>query len=31
MADYCIGEFVAVQDGRPLKYEVTPKMLETMA
>jgi len=31
MADFCIDEFLAWQDGRPLKYQVTEKMLETMA
>lgn len=31
MADYCIEEFIAWRDGRPLRYAVTLPMLETMA
>lgn len=31
MADYCIEEFLAWQEGKPLKYAVTLEMLETMA
>jgi phosphoglycerate dehydrogenase-like enzyme len=31
MADYCLEEFRAWRDGRPLRYRVTREMLETMA
>ena len=31
MADYCLEEFRAWKEGRPLKYRVTPEMLEKMA
>jgi phosphoglycerate dehydrogenase-like enzyme len=31
LADYMIEEFKAWRDGRPLRYAVTLKMLETMA
>jgi len=31
MADYMIEEAIAFRDGKPVKYEVTEKMLETMA
>ncbi len=31
MADYCIEEFLAWKEGRPLKYAVNLEMLETMA
>lgn len=31
LADYAIEEFEAWRDGRPLRYEVTREMLETMA
>jgi phosphoglycerate dehydrogenase-like enzyme len=31
MADYCLEEFQAWREGRPLKYRVTRAMLETMA
>lgn len=31
MADYCLEEFEAWKAGRPLKYQVTTAMLETMA
>jgi phosphoglycerate dehydrogenase-like enzyme len=31
MADYCLEEFQAWKDGRPLKYRVTLDMLEKMA
>lgn len=31
MGEYMLGEFLALESGMPTKYEVTPKMLETMA
>jgi phosphoglycerate dehydrogenase-like enzyme len=31
MADYCLEEFAAWRQGRPLKYRVTREMLEKMA
>lgn len=31
MADYCLEEFEAWKAGRPLRYQVTAAMLETMA
>jgi phosphoglycerate dehydrogenase-like enzyme len=31
MAEYMYGEFVAMQNNEPLQYEVTRKMLRTMA
>jgi phosphoglycerate dehydrogenase-like enzyme len=31
MADYCLEEFLAWQDGRPLRYAVSEAMLATMA
>jgi phosphoglycerate dehydrogenase-like enzyme len=31
MADYCLEEFTAWRQGRPLKYRVTREMLEKMA
>lgn len=31
MADYCLEEFEAWKAGRPLRYQVTPAMLDTMA
>jgi hypothetical protein len=31
MADTMIEEFAAWREGRPLRYAVTAKMLETMA
>jgi phosphoglycerate dehydrogenase-like enzyme len=31
MADYCLEEFAAWRDGKPLRYSVSPSMLETMA
>jgi len=31
MADYCLEEFAAWERGEPLRYAVTPAMLETMA
>lgn len=31
MADYCLEEFAAWKAGRPLRYQVTAGMLETMA
>ena len=31
MPDYMIDEAIALRDGKPLRYEVTLQMLETMA
>lgn len=31
MADYMIEELTALREGRPLRYEITSEMLETMA
>lgn len=31
MADYCLEEFQAWSQGRPLRYQVTPELLEKMA
>jgi len=31
MADYMIEEFTALREGRPLRYEITSEMLETLA
>jgi hypothetical protein len=31
LADYCLEEFRAWRDGKPLKYRVTREMLEKMA
>ncbi|HEX4084746.1 MAG TPA: hydroxyacid dehydrogenase [Chthoniobacteraceae bacterium] len=31
LADYCIEEFLAWRSGEPLRYAVTPRMMETMA
>jgi hypothetical protein len=31
MADYCLEEFRAWREGRPLRYKVTAGMLDNMA
>jgi len=31
MADYMVEEFTALREGRPLRYEITSEMLETLA